>query len=1034
MILPAFQRRQRAAIPALARILAVSTLFLGLCPFNAAHADGYADEAELQFEAGITAYNKGDFRTALEHFLVSNRLVPNWNVTYNIARMYEQLERYPDAYRYYVDALGAGADAKTAVEIQTSLTRIAPRVAVLRVDSDPPGAIIYFDRKDLGARGRTPKPLAIAEGKYKVIVELDGYEPAVIDDVRVKTGTESPVAIKLKRIVGSVQVSLDGAPSAFVHLDREDGPPQCTAPCTFEAPPGSHILYFTRDGYAAAPRQVEVPAKDTIKIVGLMNPLTGSLVVQADERDALIEIDGQPAGFTPTVIPNVAVGAHQIKVTLRGYAPIERHIVIRANEQTKITDVRLLPLRQVTAASRFAENIDDAPSSVTILDGQELRAFGYPTIAEALRGTRGIALSYDRVYWSAAIRGLGDPRDYNNRLLVLQDGTVMNDNILAASFIGNDARADLEDVERIEVVRGPGSLVYGTGAMSGVVNLVPRSKDRPTSAHVGIGTYENGTLRARAGFQLNFDKIKNAGVWASVSGAGSNGFDLAVEPRSAPGTTATANRVDSFQSFGTAGRAWLGPWTAQWFYHTRAQNTPTGPYSMRFNDSRALYQDTRFMSEVRFEPKISETVSILARAYVNRYTYHGNYVYEAPPAEGYAEDYTGTWFGAEGRAIVTPRKTLRMTFGGEVQGNPQANMIGCGNYKANNQQCPPMTTDAAGVPTGDSYLDVKQQYATGAIYGLVDWGALSWLRFSLGARGDFSTLLTPQFVLRGAAIVKPWRGGLIKVMGGNAFRRPSIFERLYWDGGAAFIPAEDQNGSQNAPFIKGGLRAESIVNGEIEISQRIREDWIALASAHTNYVRDIITSYEIDPATGTPTPGSGLVQFRNSLAPALNTGLDLELRRDWRQGWMISAFYGYQRPQFLGLQNNDPAVIANPGLLRDAQLKNAPQHLAGFRGVVPIVPELASLALRLTLEGPRRVTYADNPNTPADESAEFTRAAVGCDLALSGNIKKFGIAYGLGIYNIADQRYALPITEVYFSRLSPQNGRTFLANVSVTYP
>jgi len=218
------------------------------------------------------------------------------------------------------------------------------------------------------------------------------------------------------------------------------------------------------------------------------------------------------------VLSGVSVGAHRVKVSLRGYAPIERQVFIRANEQTKITDVRLVPLRQVTAASRFAENIDDAPSSVSIIDGQEMRAFGYPTIAEALRGTRGIALSYDRVYWSAAIRGLGDPRDYNNRLLVLQDGTVMNDNILAASFIGNDARADLEDVERIEVVRGPGSLVYGTGAMSGVINLVPRSKDRPTSVHASVGTYENVTFHARAVLQLKLYKNKTRGCKSSTRG------------------------------------------------------------------------------------------------------------------------------------------------------------------------------------------------------------------------------------------------------------------------------------------------------------------------------------------------------------------------------------------------------------------------------------------------------------------------------------------------------------------------------------
>lgn len=1002
--------------------------------WNAAYADGNADEADLHFETGIAAYSKGDFRVALEHFLASNRLVPNRNVVLNIALTYEKLGKFADAHRYYVDALQGETNPQTTRGIEDALKRIAPNVALLRIESDPPGATIYLDRKDLGSRGRAPRPLAVPEGQYKIIAELDGYEPAYVEHIEAKNGTEIAVPFKLERIVGTISVAVDGAPNAQVHLDDEGTSPVCNAPCSFDAPPGLHFLHFTRDGYHAPPRQVQVVARQSIKTTALMTPLTGTLVVQADERDAVVEIDGKSAGFAPAVIQNVSVGSRKVRVTLRGFRPVERNVIVMPNQQTELLDLKLIPLHQVAATSRFVEDIEDAPSSVTIIDGQELRAFGYPTIAEALRGTRGIALSNDRVYWSAAIRGLGDPRDYNNRLLVLQDGTVMNDNILAASFIGSDARADLEDVQRIEVVRGPGSLVYGTGALSGVVNLVPRGKDEATSAHAGAGTYENGTLHARGGFYLNFNKAKTAGMWASLSGARSDGFDLTVEPRNAPGTTATANQVDSFGSIGTAGRVWYGPITAQWFFHSRSQHAPTGPYSTHFNDARVLYQDQRFMTEIRAEPKISERLSIMARAYAHHYAYRGTYVYEPPPVEGFDEEYAGIWFGGEARAIVTPMKTLRITVGGEVQGNPQANMIGCANYKANNGRCPPIDLDASGTIVGDTYLDVQQSYVTGAVYGLADWGINKWLRISAGVRGDFSSLLDPQIVARGAIIVKPWTGGVVKLMGGNAFRRPSIFERLYWDGGASFIQAENPNGANEPPYVAGGLRAETIINGEIEVSQRFAENWTGLASGHVSYVENIITSFEIDPVTGVPTPGAGFVQFRNSRSPALNPGVDVELRRDWRQGWMVSAFYGFQVPQFSGVVANDPFVVAYPGLLSNPRLKNAPEHLAGFRGVVPIVPDVASIGLRVTLEGARRVTYANDPSTPNDESVELTKPSAVADLTLSGNVKRFGVGYVIGVYNLADQRYYLPITETYFSRLSPQNGRTFLANLNVTYP
>src|SRR5262249_40984774 len=139
---------------------------------------------------------------------------------------------------------------------------------------------------------------------------------------------------------------------------------------------------------------------------------------------------------------------------------------------------------------------------------------------------RGVSISNDRAYVSIGIRGLGQPNDYGNRLLVLSDGASLNDAILASSYVGSDGRADLHDVDRIDVVRGPGSLLYGTGAFSGVVNMVMRSREDPNNVHVDVGTYDNSVVRGRAGFQYNFKE--NVGLWASVSGARSNGVDVPV--------------------------------------------------------------------------------------------------------------------------------------------------------------------------------------------------------------------------------------------------------------------------------------------------------------------------------------------------------------------------------------------------------------------------------------------------------------------------------------------------------------------------
>jgi outer membrane receptor for ferrienterochelin and colicins len=157
----------------------------------------------------------------------------------------------------------------------------------------------------------------------------------------------------------------------------------------------------------------------------------------------------------------------------------------------------------------------------------------------------------------------------------------------------------------------------------------------------------------------------------------------------------------------------------------------------------------------------------------------------------------------------------------------------------------------------------------------------------------------------------------------------------------------------------------------------------------------------------------GVQRFANRGDPALLAGGDVEIRREFREGWMLSATYGYER-----------SVLLSPALA-DPRLVNAPEHMASFRGIVPVIRDLASLALRTTVEAPRRIS-ADLP--------DVTPAALIVDAAVSGSVRPFGLHYTVGVYNIADQRYQVPVSTTFASRTMPQNGRTFLVDLTATYP
>jgi tetratricopeptide (TPR) repeat protein len=135
-------------------------LALALCA-PVARADSIADEADFRFHRAANLYRQGKVEEALSEFLASNRLVRNRNVIFNIARSFEQLGRFNEAYRWYTEILADEMPEGDRKDLMDGLKRLRPALALLQVQSTPAGATVYVDRRDLGARGLTPVTLAL---------------------------------------------------------------------------------------------------------------------------------------------------------------------------------------------------------------------------------------------------------------------------------------------------------------------------------------------------------------------------------------------------------------------------------------------------------------------------------------------------------------------------------------------------------------------------------------------------------------------------------------------------------------------------------------------------------------------------------------------------------------------------------------------------------------------------------------------------------------------------------------------------------
>jgi outer membrane receptor protein involved in Fe transport len=972
-------------------LAAFAVLLLVLSAARVARGDDAADEADLQFQLGADRYEKGDFMGALEHFLASNRLVPNKNVVFNIARTYEQLKRAPDAYRYYVLALESETNANARRRIEEAIKRITPQVAILKIESTPPGATIYLDRKDLGPRGETPRTLGLPAGRHKVILELAGYEPAHVDNVELSVGKENDISLKLNAILGNVVI--DGSPGAEVRIDTEKGPPACVEPCTIAIPPGKHTAYLARPGFISNEYTIDVPPKGTVTLKTNLAPQTGALVVSADIRDALITVDDVPMGFTPSVL-KVPVGTHEVKISQTGFRTVRQKVEVKPKEQVRV-DVQLALSEEVIAASRVSESVQDAPASVTIISYQELRAMAYPTVADAVRGIRGLYLSDDRSYSTIGVRGFSRPGDYGNRVLVLLDGQPMNDNYIWSSYVGFDGRVDIDDVERIEVVRGPGSVLYGTSAFFGVINLVTRSRDQPTHVEAAISTAELGVFHARSTGVVRLSK--NAGFWVTASAAKSSGGDFffpeyVSDPRDPNAeldfngrpTDGNARGLDGFKAGMFTGRFWFKSFTLQWFLNSRNKTLPTGEYEATFADPRAHFADTRGMIEARFEPQVSDQVQLLTRADANMYDFDGLTPYVEADGGATHDTYRGRWGGLEQRIVYAPGSFLRATLGGEVIRHFQTLQLG-------DSDAGPYVFDDDGNPGRNDPFIVAAGYA------LADVTPAKALKISGGARLDYYSSLD-RFNLgaainpRLAFIVKPYEGGNLKIMAGKAFRAPSVYELFY---------------TSTTQVRPNKLDPEQIYSGEVELTHSFTPVVTGTLAGYSNYVSDLIELQDI---------GGDIVRYGNSSAPVLVIGGEAELRREWRGGWMVGATYSYQRARY----------VDAPGLRK---VPNSAEHLASVKGAVPIIGRSLVAMTRVSLEGAR----PDRNFRDTDPPQGTSETGVIWDLVFSGEAEKLGVHYAIGAYNLADWRYdAVPSGE-FRQRTIVQSGRTVLASVSVSF-
>ena len=171
-----------------------------------------------------------------------------------------------------------------------------------------------------------------------------------------------------------------------------------------------------------------------------------------------------------------------------------------------LADLSLEDLMQVevTTVLGTAQPRATAPAALYVITADDIRRSGHRTLAEALRLVPSMYVGrLNSSSWVIGARGLTGSAITATRYLVLIDERVVYDPLISATF-WDTTDVPLADIERIEVIRGPGATLWGANAMNGVVNVITKSAHDTQGPHavLGAGSYEQGYATLRHGGRI----------------------------------------------------------------------------------------------------------------------------------------------------------------------------------------------------------------------------------------------------------------------------------------------------------------------------------------------------------------------------------------------------------------------------------------------------------------------------------------------------------------------------------------------------
>jgi len=515
-----------------------------------------------------------------------------------------------------------------------------------------------------------------------------------------------------------------------------------------------------------------------------------------------------------------------------------------------------------------------------VVTAEEIQQNGYRTLADILRSVRGFYVTSDRTYSFLGVRGFGLPGDYNTRVLLMIDGHRSNDNIYDQAMLGTEFPLDVDLIERVEVIRGPSSSLYGSNAFFAVINVITKRGHDINGLELSFDAGSFDSFKGRASYG---GKFKGAQTLLSGSFYDSAGQTLFFPEFNTPANNNGITRNTDYDRYHDL--LWTTSFrnfTLQAVDNRREKGIPTAPFGTTFDDPENHAIDQHQYVDLSYQAAIGHAWELSARTYYDRYGYDATWPYSVGgPNVDYAR---GQRWGSELQLSRTFWQKHRLTFGSELRDNFQQDQK---NYN---------TTPVV------VYIDDRRTSWMGAGFAQDEYAITRRLTVNAGFRYDRYTRYGGSTNPRVGLIYRPFEVTSLKLLYGSAFRVPNVYEAYYGN----------NTGSNGLYLLNPLLNPESTKNVEAVWEQKLGNRFQFSSDVFRDYISNLI-SLEEDPLTG--------LVMNNNAAKARSTGVEFEVG-----GRFSGGLHGSLSYTFTEAENQQTNHI----------LVNSPRHIAKINLTAPL--------------------------------------------------------------------------------------------------